>query len=58
VLSLRYHRAENKLVADGGALDVAFTPTPANDFEACDIWVRARGEQGAEFTARAPAAAP
>ncbi len=54
-LSLRYHRAENKLTVDGGALDVAFTPTPATDFEACSIWVRAQGEIGAELAARGPA---
>lgn len=55
VLSLRYRRAENKLVVDVGALDVAFTPTPADDLEACSICVRMQGEHGAELAARAPA---
>lgn len=55
-ISLRYHRAENKLTVDVGALDVAFTPTPVGDFEACSIWVRAQGENGAELAARGPAA--
>lgn len=53
-LSLRFHRGENTLSVDGAGLDVAFTPTPAGDFEACNVWVRVQGDAGERLTARAP----
>ena len=53
-LSLRFHRGENTLSVGGAGLDVAFTPTPADDSLACNVWVRVQSDAGEPLTARAP----